>query len=303
MNRHVAVVMGGPSAEREVSLTTGREVALALEGRGYRVSRVDAAKDLAERLRELEPDVVFNALHGRYGEDGTVQGLLEIMGLPYTHSGVLASALAIDKPMAIRLFRSVGLQCPEGVVTTPQAVLAGGVMPVPYVVKPTAEGSSVGVFIIKEEADLDRIRQLNRWAFGERVLVERYIAGRELTVVILDDKPLAVTEIRPYEGFYDYRAKYTDNQAEHVIPASLPEPVYEAAMDMALRAHAVLGCRDLTRADLRYDDSGDPSGLFLLEVNTQPGMTPLSLAPEQAAYAGIGFGELVGHLVEAAWRR
>lgn len=303
MSRHVAVLMGGASGEREVSLVTGREVAKALEEAGYRISLVDAGRDLPEQLRAVRPDVVFNALHGPFGEDGTVQGLLEIMGLPYTHSGVLASALALDKAVAIRLFRSIGLQCPEGMVTSAKAVLAGGVMPYPYVVKPVAEGSSLGVFIIKEEADIERIRGLNRWTFGDRVLVERYIGGRELTVVVLDDKPLAVTEIRPYEGFYDYRAKYTDNQAEHVIPASLPEPVYEAAMDMALRAHAVLGCRDLTRADLRYDDSGEPDGLYLLEVNTQPGMTPLSLAPEQAAHVGIGFGELVSHLVESAWRR
>jgi D-alanine-D-alanine ligase len=302
--RHVAVLMGGLSAEREVSLVSGEAVARALEERGYRVSRIDAGRDLPRALAEVRPDVVFNALHGRFGEDGCVQGLLELLGVPYTHSGVLASALAMDKPMAKRLFAAAGIPCPEGRVVPVEAVLAGDPMPRPYVVKPTHEGSSVGVHIVREGED-NPLRQLNRWTFGREVLVERYVAGRELTVTVLGDRALEVTEIRPRQGFYDYRAKYTEHQADHLIPAPLPEADHARALDYALRAHRALGCRGVSRADFRYDDAeaaADPAagGLYILEVNTQPGMTPLSLVPEQAAHVGIGFADLVVRLVEEA---
>ncbi len=298
MSRHVAVLMGGWSAEREVSLVTGRAVARALSERGYRASEIDVDRGLPARLAELAPDVVFNALHGRFGEDGTVQGLLEIMGIPYTHSGVLASSLAMNKAMAKRVFESAGLRCPEGHLTTIDALQNGSApMPPPYVVKPNCEGSSVGVRIVRD-ADARPIDR-NDWPFGPEVLVERYIAGRELTVTVLGDRPLAVTEIRPRQSFYDYHAKYTEDQAEHLIPAPLDEALYEQALTHALRAHRALGCRGVSRADFRLDES-DPDGLYLLEVNTQPGMTPLSLVPEQAAHVGITFADLVVRLVEDA---
>jgi len=300
MTRHVAVLMGGWSAEREISLVSGRAAAAALAGRGYRVSEIDVGRDLPARLTELRPDVVYNALHGRFGEDGTVQGLLEIMGIPYSHSGVLASSLAMDKAMAKRLFASAGLRCPEGEVTTLDALADGArepPVPLPCVVKPNNEGSSVGVKIVREPADwrIDR----NHWPYGPEVLVERYIPGRELTVGVLGDRPLAVTEIRPRQGFYDYYAKYTEHQAEHLIPAPLPGELYARTMDQALCAHRLLGCRGVSRADFRLDED-DPDGLYLLEVNTQPGMTPLSLVPEQAAHVGITFDDLVVQLVEEA---
>ena len=299
--RHVAVLMGGLSAEREVSLVSGEAVARALAERGYRVSRVDVGRDLPRVLDELRPDAVFNALHGRYGEDGCVQGLLELVGIPYTHSGVLASSVAMNKPVAKRLFAAEGLRCAEGRVVPFEEVLAGDPMPRPYVVKPTAEGSSVGVCIVREGDDNPLRARNEPWPFGREVLVERYVAGRELTVTVLGDRALAVTEIRPRAGFYDYRAKYTEAQAVHLVPAPLPPEVYEAALDGALRAHRALGCRGVSRADFRYDDAlGPDDGLYLLEVNTQPGMTPLSLVPEQAAYVGIGFADLVVRLVEEA---
>jgi D-alanine-D-alanine ligase len=298
MSRHVAVLMGGWSAEREVSLVSGGAASAALRERGYRVSEIDVGRDLPQRLAELRPDVVYNALHGRYGEDGTVQGLLEIMAIPYTHSGVLASSLAMNKAMAKRLFATAGLRCPEGHLTTVQA-LSNGWRPLdpPYVVKPNNEGSSVGVRIVRgaRERPIDR----NDWPFGPDVLVERYVAGRELTVAVLGERALTVTEIRPRQGFYDYHAKYTEHQAEHLIPAPIAPEIFERTMDAALAAHRVLGCRGTSRADFRLDES-DPDGLYLLEVNTQPGMTPLSLVPEQAAHVGIGFADLVVQLVEAA---
>lgn len=297
MSGRIAVLMGGWSAEREVSLVSGRAAAEALRGRGYEVSEIDVGRDLPARLAELGPDAVYNALHGRYGEDGTVQGLLEIMGIPYTHSGVLASALAMDKTMAKRLFESVGLRCPEGRLTTIGALANGAIMPPPYVIKPNREGSSVGVRIVRAAAErpIDR----NDWPFEAEVLVERYIPGRELTVGVLGERPLAVTEIRPRHGFYDYFAKYTEHQAEHLIPAPIPGELYDRAMEQALCAHRLLGCRGVSRADFRLDPD-DADGLYLLEVNTQPGMTPLSLVPEQAAHVGIGFADLVVRLVEEA---
>jgi D-alanine-D-alanine ligase len=296
--KHVAVLMGGWSAEREVSLVSGEAAVAALRERGWRVSAIDVGRDLPARLAELRPDVVYNALHGRFGEDGTVQGLLEIMGIPYSHSGVLASALAMNKGMAKRLFASAGLRCPESHLTTVTALRDGEApLPAPYVVKPNQEGSSVGVRIVRraDEPPIDR----NDWPYGDEVLVERYIPGRELTVGVLGDRPLAVTEIRHRHGFFDYHAKYTANEAEHLIPAPLPDAVYRRALEQALDAHRVLGCRGVTRSDFRLDPD-DPDGLYLLELNTQPGMTPISLVPEQAAHVGIGFADLVVQLVEEA---
>ena len=298
MSRHVAVLMGGWSAEREVSLVSGAAASAALRERGYRVSEIDVGRDLPQRLAALRPDVVYNALHGRFGEDGTVQGLLEIMGIPYTHSGVLASSLAMNKAMAKRLFASAGLRSPEGHLTTIDALRNGAPpMSPPYVIKPSNEGSSVGVRIVwaADERPIDR----NDWPFGPEVLVERYVPGRELTVGVLGDRPLTVTEIRPRQGFYDYHAKYTEQAAEHLVPAPLSEELYQRAMADARTAHRLLGCRGVSRADFRLDES-EPDGLYLLEVNTQPGMTPLSLVPEQAAHVGIGFADLVVQLVEAA---
>ena len=299
MSRHVAVLMGGRSAEREVSLVSGAACADALESLGYRVTRIDPGADLPEVLVRTSPDVVFNALHGRYGEDGRVQGLLDLMGLPYTHSGVLASALAMDKPMAKRVFAQVGLRCPEGVEISLERLLAEPPFPAPYVVKPAAEGSSVGVIIVPDE-DSRALTERNDLDPACRLLVERYVAGRELTCGVLGEEPLAVTEIRPNEGFYDYRAKYTEGWASHLVPAPLSPELTEMVMDWALRAHRALGCRGVSRSDFRFDPARDAEGLHLLEVNTQPGMTPLSLVPEQAAWRGIAFPDLVLRLLESA---
>ena len=304
-SRTVAVLMGGLSAEREVSLVSGEACAAALEARGHAVTRVDVGPDLPRRLLDLRPAVVFNALHGRYGEDGRVQGLLDLLGVPYTHSGVLASALAMDKPMAKRVFASAGLRCPEGVEADLASVLCYPPVAPPFVVKPAAEGSSVGVIIVPGP-DLRPLEERNDLDLTQRVLVERFIPGRELTCGVLDDEPLAVTEIRPREGFYDYRAKYTEGFADHLIPAPVPPELYREVMDWSLRAHRALGCRGVSRADFRYDPGeagaggGSSAGLYLLEVNTQPGMTPLSLVPEQAAHRGIAFADLVVRLLETA---
>lgn len=303
--RRVALLMGGPSVEREVSLVSGEACAKALRANGYQVTEIDPPRgNLMPLLEALapRPDVVFNALHGHLGEDGNIQGLLNLMGLPYTHSGVLASALAMDKPMAKRLFEAAGLRCPGGQVAHRDEVLAGDVLPRPYVVKPLAEGSSKGVVIVRQ-GDNALNETMTHWPFGEEVLVEPFIEGRELTVAVMDDRPLAVTELRPVSGFYDYDAKYTEGRTEHIIPAPIPDEIYQQALDQALTAHRILGCRGLSRADFRYDDrpeAGEDGGLYLLEVNTQPGMTPLSLAPEQAAHVGISFEELMNWMVEQA---
>lgn len=297
MSKHVAVLMGGLSAEREVSLTGGRAAVTALEERGYRVSAIDVGRHLCQQLAEAKPDVVYNALHGPLGEDGTVQGMLEILGIPYSHSGVLASALAMDKDMSKKLFVAAGLRCPESVMIDIDQLHEKEHMAAPFVVKPNREGSSVGVTIIRN-AD-DRLPLRNDWPYGPDVMVERYIEGRELTVSVLGDKALGVTEISPKQGFYDYHAKYTDGVAEHLLPAPLNAATYRRAMDAALQAHRTLGCRGVSRADFRLAED-DPDALYLLEVNTQPGMTPLSLVPEQAAHIGIGFGDLVVQLVEDA---
>ena len=295
-SQHIAVLMGGMSAEREVSLSSGKAVCAALEGLGYRVSAVDAGHDVAEQLRALRPDCVFNALHGRYGEDGCVQGVLEMLKTPYTHSGVLASALAMDKPLAKQVFAYHGLPCAEGVVVDKQGLLAGDPLPRPYVVKPLNEGSSVGVYIVREGDALPFSEA--HWPFGARVLVEAFFAGREIQVAVLNGVALGAIEIRPKSGFYDYEAKYTDGKAEHIMPAPISEAAYARALSMAESAHNALGCRGLSRSDLMYDDARDV--FVLLETNTQPGMTPLSLAPEIAAHAGIDFAALMQALLDDA---
>lgn len=300
MSRRVGVLMGGLSAEREVSLVSGEACAAALEGLGHEVVRIDAGESLPRRLLELRPAVVFNALHGRFGEDGRVQGLLDLLGIPYTHSGVLASALAMDKPMAKQLFTAAGLRCPEG-VEADLGDLLGGDLPLapPLVIKPAAEGSSVGVVILPT-ADRRPLTERNDLDPRQRVLVERYVPGRELTCAVLGDEALAVTEIAPREGFYDYRAKYTDGYADHLVPAPVPAGIEALVMDWSLKAHRSLGCRGCSRADFRWDEAQDEAGLYLLELNTQPGMTPLSLVPEQAAYRGIDFAALVARLLADA---
>ena len=302
MSKSVAVLMGGTSVEREVSLVTGKACAEGLREAGYQVAEIDVGRDVAALVEALTPppDTVFNALHGRWGEDGCVQGILELLCIPYTHSGLLASALAMDKPVAKQLFAAVGLTCPEGVVVDAEDLAAGDALPRPFVVKPVNEGSSVGVRIVKNGTNLPPV-DLALWPPGTKLLVEKFIAGRELTVAVMGDRALAVTEIRPRQGFYDYEAKYTDGRADHVIPAQIPADVYDRALEMALTAHRVLGCRGVSRADFRYDDTVKASGdLYLLEINTQPGMTPLSLVPEQAAYLNIDFPELCAWMVEHA---
>jgi D-alanine-D-alanine ligase len=300
MSKRVAVLMGGRSAEREVSLVSGAACAEGLRQKGYQVSAIDVGESLGALLAALEPrpDVVFNALHGRYGEDGRVQGLLDLVGLPYTHSGLLASALAMDKPIAKRLFAAAGLRCPEGIVVKLDDLARGDPMARPFVMKPPAEGSSVGVRILRQG---DNLGPEEGWRFGQEVLVERYVPGRELTVAVMDGKALAVTELRPHHGFYDYAHKYTEGRTDHLVPAPVRPDVAKEAERMSVAAHEALGCRGVTRADLRYDDSRPgTAGLYLLEINTQPGMTPLSLVPEQAAYRGISFPDLVAWMVEHA---
>ncbi|MEQ1889792.1 MAG: D-alanine--D-alanine ligase [Alphaproteobacteria bacterium] len=299
---HVAVLKGGWSAEREVSLVSGAKCAEALRFEGYRVSEVDVDNALASVLMALKPDVVFNALHGRWGEDGCVQGMLEMLRIPYTHSGVGASAVAMDKRMAKRLFHDAGIACPEGMVMDRHALGDRHPMPPPYVVKPVTEGSSVGVYIVRQ-GDNSPPGQIaaDDWAFGDSVMVERYIPGHELTVAVMGDRALAVTEIVPETAFYDYEAKYAAGGSRHVIPARVDAQVYDHAMQLALAAHRLLGCRGVSRADFRYDDRvAGRDGLYLLEINTQPGMTPTSLVPEQAAYLGISFASLCRWLVEDA---
>jgi D-alanine-D-alanine ligase len=298
----VAVLHGGVSAEREVSLKSGQACAAALYERGYDVRLIDVTPDIPLLVKELTPppDVVFNALHGRFGEDGTVQGLLDLMGIPYTHSGRLASALAMDKAMAKRVLANAGLRLPEGVTLARDALLAEDPMPRPFVVKPVGEGSSVGVHIV--QAGTEFAAELGEdWAFGDEVLVERFVPGRELTVTVMGARALAVTEIQPKQGFYDYRNKYTGGASAHVLPAPISQAAYDAALAQAVAAHDALGCRGVSRADFRYDDTeGEPGTLYALEINTQPGMTELSLVPEQADFVGIPFGDLVEWIVQEA---
>ena len=299
---HVALLQGGLSSERQVSLSSGKECGAALERLGAKVSYVDAGRDLAQVLTTLKPDVCFNALHGEWGEDGCVQGVLETLGVPYTHSGVLASALAMDKEKSKAVMAAAGVVVPGGGLFNRHVAAADHVMAPPYVVKPNAEGSSVGVFIVPEGANRppqDIVAP--GWTFGEEVMIEPYIRGKELAVAVMDGKALTVTDILPVSGFYDYEAKYAEGGSKHVLPAEIPAHVFEKAMEMAERAHAAIGCRGVTRSDLRYDDINDI--LVLLEVNTQPGMTPTSLVPEQAALMGVEFDRLVLWITEDAYAR
>jgi len=299
---HVAVLLGGLSSEREVSLVSGRECAAALERLGARVSRVDAGRDLAQVLTKLKPDVCFNALHGEWGEDGCVQGVLETLAIPYTHCGVLASALAMDKAKAKAVLAAAGVAVPGGGLFNRFDVAADHVLPPPYVVKPNAEGSSVGVFIVHDGANRPPQEVVApSWTFGEEVMVEPYIRGMELAVGVMDGKAMTVTEIVSKTAFYDYEAKYGEGGSEHVVPARIPPHVLEKSKKLSELAHAALGCRGVTRSDLRYDDINDV--LVLLEVNTQPGMTPTSLVPEQAAAGGVDFDRLVLWITEDAYAR
>ncbi len=303
MSKHVAVLMGGWSAEREVSLDTGRGCVAALESVGYQVTPIDVQHDIPRVLQAVRPDVAFNALHGRYGEDGTIQGLLELLQVPYTHSGVLASALAMHKEQAKRVMRAAGVSVPDGVVVSRHRAAAEHVLPAPYVVKPVNEGSSVGVVIVREDRSHPP-QELGRedWPYGDEVLVETFIPGRELTCAVMGDRALGVIDIRPSTGlFYDYDAKYVEGGSVHVLPAELSSNIYQRVQELALTAHQAIGCRGVSRADLRYDDTpGGTGALVVLEVNTQPGMTATSLVPEIAAHAGYGFGELVRWMVEDA---
>jgi D-alanine-D-alanine ligase len=297
--KHVAVLMGGLSPEREVSLVSGRECADALERLGAKVSRVDAGRDIAEVLTRLRPDICFNALHGAWGEDGCVQGVLETLGLAYTHSGVLASALAMDKAKAKAVLAAAGCVVPGGGLFNRHEAARDHVMAPPYVVKPNAQGSSVGVFLVFEGANSPPQELASpSWDMGEEVMIEPYIAGKELAVAVMNGKALTVTEIVPRTGFYDYDAKYAEGGSQHVVPAPMPPAAFDKALRMAELAHAALGCQGVTRSDFRYDDVNDD--LVLLEVNTQPGMTPTSLAPEQAAHTGVSFDQLVLWITEDA---
>jgi D-alanine-D-alanine ligase len=300
--KHVAVLMGGWSAEREISLRSGKACADAIERAGYRVSRVDVDREIAATLRKLKPDAALNVLHGRPGEDGTLQGMLEILGIPYSHSGVLASALAMQKDTAKSVLKAAGVPVPGGVVVTRTEAAKRHLLPTPYVIKPVAEGSSVGVFMVREDHKHPP-QELTRadWAFGDRVLVEPYIPGKELTCAVMGDKALGVIEIVPTVKFYDYEAKYAPGGSKHLLPAPISPAVYAEVQRLSLTAHRALGCRGVTRSDFRYDDSATGvTGLFCLEVNTQPGMTETSLVPELAQHAGTTFEELVRWMVEDA---
>jgi D-alanine-D-alanine ligase len=300
---HVAVLMGGWSAEREVSLSSGAGVAEALEGLGHKVTRIDMGRDVAERLAEAAPDIVFNALHGTPGEDGTVQGMMDLMGLAYTHSGLTASVIAIDKELTKQQLVPNGIRMPAGTMVASESLYEADPMARPYVLKPVNEGSSVGVAIVTAEGNYGN--PIARGAAGpwqefEHLLAEPFIRGRELTVAVLGGEALAVTELQPKSGFYDYDAKYTDGLTQHVCPAEIPDEIGEAAMAMARDAHRLLGCRGCSRSDFRWDDEQGVEGLYLLEVNTQPGMTALSLVPEQARHRGMSYAELVQRIVDEA---
>jgi D-alanine-D-alanine ligase len=298
----VAVLYGGMSAEREVSLSSGRQVIAALRDGGFEVTPIEVGTDLRAVIAALDPapDAVFNALHGRFGEDGAIQGVLDWLGIPYTHSGVRASALAMDKAAAKAVFAAAGLPVAAGRVVAIAEIADADPLPRPYVVKPVNEGSSVGVSIIRA-GDNRRAAVVETWRYGPTAMVEEYVPGRELTVGVMGDRALAVTEIAPRHGFYDYESKYADGGSRHIVPAQLHPKAYAQALDVALAAHRALGCRGASRADFRYDDTGgEPGRLVLLEVNTQPGLTPTSLLPEQAAHLGMSFAELCAWMVEHA---
>ena len=303
---HIAVLMGGWSAEREVSLMSGEGVAEALESRGHQVTRVDMDRNVAAVLAGIRPDVVFNALHGVPGEDGTVQGMMDLMGLTYTHSGLATSVIAIDKQLTKQALVPHGIPMPGGHIVASESLFAGDPLPRPYVLKPVNEGSSVGVAIVTAEGNYgDPIGRdsVGPWQDFSELLAEPYIRGRELTTAVLGNEALLVTELRPKSGFYDFDAKYTDGMTDHICPADIPPDITEACKAIALRAHQLLGCQGASRADFRWDDEQGIEGLYLLEVNTQPGMTPLSLVPEQAAKLGIDYATLVETIVEEALSR
>lgn len=300
---HVAVLMGGWSSERPVSLMSGEGVAKALESRGHRVTRIDMDRDIAARIAAAAPDVVFNALHGSPGEDGTVQGMLDLMGVPYTHSDMVTSVIAIDKQLTKQRLVPHGIPMPGGHMVQSADLFEQDPLPRPYVLKPVNEGSSVGVAIVTDEGNYGNPIARDAtgpWQDFAELLAEPFIRGRELTVAVLADRALCVTELRPKSGFYDFDAKYTDGMTDHICPAEIPDDVAQALCDIALDAHRVLGCKGASRSDFRWDDSQGVAGIFLLEVNTQPGMTPLSLVPEQARYVGIDYAELVERIVEEA---
>lgn len=300
---HVAVLMGGWSNERQVSLVSGEGVAHALEERGHKVTRIDMGRDVAQRLAEAKPDVVFNALHGCPGEDGTVQGMMDLMGLTYTHSGMATSVIAIDKELTKQSLVPHGIPMPGGRIVATQELFERDPLPRPYVVKPVNEGSSVGVAIVTDESNCGNpIRRdaAGPWQEFDRLLAEPFIRGRELTVAVLGNRALCVTELKPKSGFYDYEAKYTDGMTTHICPAEIPQEIADYMMDLALRAHRLLGCSGASRSDFRWDDTLGVDGVFLLELNTQPGMTPLSLYPEQARHAGLEYGDLVEAIVAEA---
>lgn len=295
MKKHVCVLKGGWSNEREVSLVSGAAVAKALKKCGYQVSEIDVGPDIFLKLMDINPDVVFNALHGTWGEDGCVQGMLEIINIPYTHSGVKSSALAMDKILSKKLFQDAGIACAPDMIVNTKDLFDHDPMPRPYVVKPYNDGSSVGVVIVRKGDKLSAGND-GPWQDSDTLMIEKYIPGRELTVSVMGSRPLCVTELKVKEGFYDYKAKYQDGMTEHIIPAELSSPQYDMLLDTALKAHNILGCKGVSRSDFRMD--GDE--IYILELNTQPGMTPLSLVPEQAKYLGIEFEELVSWMVEDA---
>jgi D-alanine-D-alanine ligase len=301
---HVVVLMGGWSSEREVSLTSGKGVADALRERGWsNVTELDMDRDVGSRLAELKPDVVFNALHGTPGEDGTVQGMMDLMGLKYTHSGLETSVIAIDKELTKMVLVPHGVRMPSGKVVESESLHEADPIARPYVLKPVNEGSSVGVAIVTSDGNYgDPIGRdvEGPWKHFDTLLAEPFIKGRELTVAVLGDEAMAVTELKPKAGFYDYDAKYTDGLTVHVCPAEVPDDIARSMMDMAAKAHRLLGCKGASRSDFRWDDEQGEAGIYLLEVNTQPGMTPLSLVPEQAKHRGIPYGELVERLIEEA---
>lgn len=303
MSLHILVLMGGWSAERDVSLMSGAGVADALERLGHRVTRLDMGRDVALRIAEAQPDLVFNALHGTPGEDGSVQGMLDLMGVRYTHSGLATSVIAIDKQLTKNALVPHGIRMPAGRIVTSESLYAEDPLPRPYVVKPVNEGSSVGVAIVTRGGNHGEPiarGSAGPWTQFPSLLAEPFIKGRELTVAVLGDRALAVTELRPHSGFYDYDAKYTEGMTEHVCPADIPADVAAAALQMALDAHRILGCRGASRADFRWDEEQGAAGLYLLEVNTQPGMTPLSLVPEQARAVGLSYDALVEAIVREA---
>jgi len=294
MTKHVAVLKGGLSAERDVSLSSAEGVSNALRNFGYKVTEIDVDCNISAKLCELKPDVVFNALHGTYGEDGCIQGVLEFLKIPYTHSGVLSSAVAMDKPMAKILFESVGITCPKGAVYSREEIIERDVMKRPYVVKPAAEGSSVGVVLVCEDFSGNLAGILSD---DDEFLVEEFIDGRELTVGVLDGKPMGAIEINPHQGFYDYENKYTSGMTDYMIPAPVSDGVYKQSLDLAKRAHRILECRGVSRSDFRLSEDGE---LYMLELNTHPGMTPTSLVPKLAEHVGVSFEELVDKLVKLA---